>query len=387
VERVEWPVATDVAPGLRGVIAAATRVMWLDPSSGRLAYRGEPIESLALEPDFERTAFLLIRGRPAAEDPAGWDAFRDSLRAGSRIPDDVIALVRDMDPATHPTRLLRAGVSALGCHELSAEDDLAGDRHWREFRILGQVAELVCEIIRFRRGLEPRGGCRGRESLAERLLASLGEASPDAEDVRLLDLLWVLYAANGLAAPAFTSLIVASCLADPYYNVVAGLSALRGPREGGAAESVVRSIVALDDAAAAEDWVRRTVAAGRRIPGFGHPEYRMPDPRVVLLRKAAATAARRTDRLRLYEVARAVEDAATRELAPRGVHVNVNLYGALLFHLLGADAELVPCLIAAARTAAFVALVRESLDSIRLYRPRGRYVGPPERSVPSRRTA
>ena len=33
----------------------------------------------------------------------------------------------------------------------------------------------------------------------------------------------------------------------------------------------------------------------------------------------------------------AVEDAAARALAPRGVHVNVNYWGAVLFHLLGAD--------------------------------------------------
>ncbi len=44
-------------------------------------------------------------------------------------------------------------MSALGCHELSVGDDLAGDRHWREMRIVGQVAGLVEEIIRHRRGL------------------------------------------------------------------------------------------------------------------------------------------------------------------------------------------------------------------------------------------
>jgi citrate synthase len=37
----------------------------------------------------------------------------------------------------------------------------------------------------------------------------------------------VLYAAHGMDAPTFTSMVVASCLADPYYSVVAGLSAMR----------------------------------------------------------------------------------------------------------------------------------------------------------------
>ena len=80
--------------------------------------------------------------------------------------------------------------------------------------------------------------------------------------------------------------------------------------------------------------------------------------------------------------ARAVEEAATRRLTPKNIHINVNFYGSLLFHLLGADPPLVPCLIAVARMAGLVALVRESLDSIRLYRPRSHYIGVPERSMP-----
>jgi citrate synthase len=102
----------------------------------------------------------------------------------------------------------------------------------------------------------------------------------------------------------------------------------------------------------------------------------------MVLRKAAATHASRSARPD-SEIGR-VEEEATRRLAPRGVFVNVNLYGAVLFHLLGAEPPEVPCLIAAARVAGIVALVEESLDTVRLYRPLSRYVGPPPRPVPAR---
>jgi citrate synthase len=105
----------------------------------------------------------------------------------------------------------------------------------------------------------------------------------------------------------------------------------------------------------------------------------MPDPRVVVLRKEAAEMARANGRPELFEIARTVEAAATGALAPRGVFINVNFYGALLFHLLGADAPLVPCLIAIGRMAGTTALVREALGGIRLYRPLSRYVGAAER--------
>ena len=379
-DRIDWPVTTDVGPGLAGVVAAETRVMWLDPSSGQLAYRGVPIEALASPADFEETAHLLITGRTPREDPAGLAHFRQKVRSSRRLPNDVVDLVRSLDPTTHPTRALRAGVSAVGCHELSVDDDLAGERQWRELRVVGQVAALVGEICRHRRGLAPRpaeDGC----SLAEGVLRDLNDRKPETDEVRALDLLWVLYAAHGLDAPTFCSMVVASCLADPYYNLVAGLSALRGPKSGGAAEAVLDQLLPLQNTDRAESWVARTLADGGVVAGFGHRTYHMPDPRVVILRKEVAAMARQRGRADLFEIARAVEGAATRALAPRGVFININFYGALLFHLLGADAPLVPCLVAAGRMAGTAALVREALGSIRLYRPLSRYVGEDERNL------
>ncbi len=212
-------------------------------------------------------------------------------------------------------------------------------------------------------------------------MACLVGRDPIPHEVRSLDLAWVMYAAHGMDAPTFTSMIVASCLADPYANVVAGLSALRGARYGGAAEQVVVQLEGLGSAADAEAWVSRTVASGDRIAGFGHRTLSMPDPRVAVLRKAFASLARRTGRPQLVGVVRSVEDAATRMLAPKGVHVNLNLYGAPMFRLLGADPAEIPNLVAAARTAGMVAMVGEALDTIRLFRPLSRYVGPGPRRM------
>ena len=380
--KIEWPVTTDVGPGLAGVVAAETRVMWLDPSSGELAYRGVPIDSLANQANFEEVAHLLITGNGPGDDPDGCADFRRQVRSSRTLPPEVVELIRNLDPETHPTRMLRAGVSAVGCHELTVDDDLSGERQWRELRVVGQTAALVSAICHHRAGREPHQsepGC----SLAVGVLAALNDRPPTEEETRALDLLWVLYAAHGLDAPTFTSMIVASCLADPYYNIVAGLSALRGPKTAGAAESVLDQLLPLDDPLQAETWARQTVTDGGFIAGFGHRAYRMPDPRVVVLRKEVASLARIRGRTQLYEIARAVEVAATGALAPSGVFINVNFYGALLYHLLGADPPLVPCLVAIGRMAGTAALVREALDGIRLYRPLTRYVGPAERSLSS----
>lgn len=380
----EWPVTTEVRRGLNGVIASLTQVSWLDPASGTLAYRGIPVEQLAGRVTFEEAARLLITGVAPGTDPEDFRLFTKNLHESRKLPADVLDLLRSMNPDTiHPTRLLRAGVSALGCHELKATDDLAGESHWREMRIVGQVAALVGQIARLRAGREP-APFDGEKSLASCMVAALGEGEPDSLDAATLDLLWVLYADHGLDAPTFTSLIVASCLADPYYNVVAGLSALRGPRLGGAVEEVLAQLLVLKNPEDARDWVHSHLQRGGRIAGFGHRVYRMADPRATILRREMASVARRKGQEQLFHTARAVEEEATRLLAPKGIHVNINFYAALLFHLLGADAPLVPCLYAIGRMAGLVARVREEIERGRLYRPLSHYTGPARRDLPER---
>jgi citrate synthase len=384
-DRLEWPVSTEVDRGLAGVIATTTDVMWLDPASGSLTYRGEPVATLVANRSFEDVAYLLITGLTPEKDRGAYAAFLTQLRSSRILPAEVVSLIRDLRPDTHPTRQLRAGISALGCHELSVDDDLTGERHWRELRILGQVAAVVGEVASHRADrATPEAG--HDISLAALILTCLNGCEPEPADVALLDRLWVLYAAHGLDAPTFTSMVVASCQADPYFNVVAGLSALRGPRQGGASETVMEQLTAVGDPADAERTVNRLLEAGRPIAGFGHRMYRMPDPRVVILRRELAALARRRRRTEVFETARAIEIAATAALAPRQVYVNINFYAAPIFALLGAEAALAPCLFAVGRTAGLVALVREAMDTIRLVRPLSRYVGPGERRIRAARS-
>jgi len=372
-------VTCQVGSGLDGVIAAATRVSCVDGERGTLEYRGVPIARLAGRASFEEATCLLIRGVQPGADPGGWQSLCGDLRAGRELPDGVAAIVRSLPPGTHPTRLLRAGVSAVGCFELGPGEDLSGKRHWDALRVVGQVAALAGVIARCRRGLAPLD-IGPDSSFATGLVACLADGEPDPLAVEALDLCLVLYADNGMDAPTFTSMVVGSTRADPFYNVVAGLSALRGPRVGGAGEEILRELLPLRDADQARAWVESRLAAGRRIPGFGHRVFRVPDPRVPIMREHAGRLAARLGDSRLFDVTRAVDEEAEERLGPRRIHANVNLYSAVVFHLLGAAPELVPCLVAVGRMAGLVARVREYLADNRLFRPLSRYIGPPERA-------
>jgi len=379
-EDFSWPVETEVGPGLQGVIASPTEISWLDPTSGSLNYRGFPIEHLAGLLDFESVAHLLITGKTPANDLKAYEEFKNKIRGSLEIPNEVLELVYAQGKETHPTRLLRAGISALGCHEMGIVDDMSGKDHWREMRIVGQVAGLVGEIARFRRD-QNRIEMHKNLDLAESMLWSLLDRKPEKREIKALNLLWVLYADHGMDAPTFTSMIVASCLADPYYNIVAGLSALRGKKLGGASEDVYELLSSFSNENQARNEIRHRVESGKKIPGFGHRTYNIPDPRVVILRKEYAAISRKMGVSDRFNIARAVEDEATRLLSSKGIFININFYAALLFNILGAEKEMLPCMIAVGRMAGLVARVNEAMVQNRLYRPLSFYTGPEVREV------
>ncbi|MBD3166955.1 hypothetical protein GF324_10175 [bacterium] len=374
-----WPVTTETGPGMEGVIACETRVAWVDPAGGGIYYRGVPAVDLARTQTYEQVAFLLIEGKQADEHPDEFAGFRDRLREARRIPAPVVDVVRNLPRDTHPTRLLRAGVSALGCFMMSSDEDRYGTRHWQDLEIVGQLTRLVGEVARHRRGL-PAGDPACDCSLAAGLLEAINDREPTPEETARLDMAWVFYADHGLDAPAFTGMVVGSALADPYYNIVAGLSALRGAKQGGTGEYVLHELLKLRDPHVARAWARGMLAQGWRIPGFGHRLYRQPDPRVEEIKQQVRALADQKGQKMLVDVAEAVEDEVTSRLAQKGVHANINLYSAVLFHLLGSEPEMVPCLYAVGRVAGMVARVREYLAHNRLFRPLEIYAGPEERS-------
>ncbi|MBZ0263901.1 hypothetical protein K8I28_04460 [bacterium] len=374
-----YPVSTPVGPGLSGVIASASKVGRVDSNNGTIWYRGIKLSELVKQYSFEDVAYLLITGRTPSESEQYLD-FRNSLYASRNIPEGVIRIVENLDPRIHPTRMLRTGVSAMGCFELSRTDDLAGTKNWKEYRFIGQLAGIT-ELVSCHRMGRKYETSHSNSSIAEGLLTKIQERVPLDEDITLLNLLLVLYADHGLDAPTFTSMIVGSCHADPYYNIVAALSALRGPLLGQAGEIVVEQVCALKSAKEARNWVSSTVKSGERIAGFGHRMYDFPDPRAEILREEFGKCCDRHNKQVLYEIAQTVEREAELLLNPKGIYINVNFYGALIFHILGAEADLIPCLFMIGRMAGLVARVKEYVNGGRLFRPLSTYTGVPPRKI------
>jgi citrate synthase len=132
----------------------------------------------------------------------------------------------------------------------------------------------------------------------------------------------------------------------------------------------------------AEQWVKDTLAAGKRIMGFGHRIYRAEDPRSRLLKRTAKELG--STQVELAEELEQVALAALQERHPeRVLATNVEYYSAIVLDVAEIPPRLAPAMFACSRVAGWSAHILEQKRTGRLFRPSARYVGPATRSLQS----
>ncbi len=355
------------AGGLDGVIAADTRLSDVDGELGRLILAGHDVEKLAGAVPFEDACALFWQGR--LPDAAGREQIRAALGRGRAHAWERMARLGDALDANDGMDALRAAVA----HLPPPEDSPAGDAE-----LTGAVALYATAWARKHGGAQPIAPDPSLSHAAD-YLRMLG-LEPDADRVAALDTYLVTVIDHGMNASTFTARVIASTASDATSAVVGAIGALKGPLHGGAPGPVLDMLdgVGAPDHAAA--WLEGELQAGRRIMGMGHRIYRVRDPRAAVLERAVEKLERAgaaSDRLAL---ARAVERAAEGVLRARHpdrpLHANVEFYTAVLLDAVGLPRTLFTPTFAAARTAGWLAHIREQRATGRIIRPGSRYVGP-----------
>ena len=162
----------------------------------------------------------------------------------------------------------------------------------------------------------------------------------------------------------------------------AAVGALSGPLHGGAPAYVKPMLEEVTQSGDAERWVRDTLAAGKRIMGFGHRIYRAEDPRSRLLKRTAKELG--STQVELAEELEQVALAALQERHPeRVLATNVEYYSAIVLDVAEIPPRLAPAMFACSRVAGWSAHILEQKRTGRLFRPSARYVGPATRSLQS----
>jgi citrate synthase len=140
----------------------------------------------------------------------------------------------------------------------------------------------------------------------------------------------------------------------------------------------MRSLEEIGRPERAAEWLQETLAAKRKVMGFGHAVYRTEDPRARHLREMSRRIGEEARQRKWYDITAALEEAVRG--GPKPLNPNVDLYSASLYRGLGIPTDLFTPVFAVSRMAGWTAHVLEQLGNNRLIRPDSEYVGP--RDVP-----
>ena len=157
------------------------------------------------------------------------------------------------------------------------------------------------------------------------------------------------------------------------------MGTLAGPLHGGANEDVLAMLEDIGSPDQAAVYLEDAIAQKRKVMGFGHREYKVKDPRAVILQSLAEEMFDRFGHDELYDVARALETAAESRLGPKGIYPNVDFYSGLVYRKLGIPRDLFTPVFAISRVAGWLAHWREQLGANRIFRPSQIYTGQAQR--------
>src|SRR5277367_4249677 len=104
--------------GLEGIVAAESKICYIDGDAGILSYQGYNIHTLAENATFEEVIYLLWNGRLPKQ--AELDELKASLVANREIPAEVTAFLKGAGKAV-PMDVLRTAVSMLSLYDPEAK--------------------------------------------------------------------------------------------------------------------------------------------------------------------------------------------------------------------------------------------------------------------------
>jgi citrate synthase len=358
------------------VPATQSSICDIDGQRGVLTYRGFRVDELAAESTFLETAYLLIWGElPTAEQLR---EFEQEVQMHRRVSFRIRDMMKCFPSGGHPMDALQSSAASLGLFYSRRALDNPEYIVSAVVRLIAKIPTMVAAFQLIRKGQDP---IQPRDDLAyaSNFLYMLTEREPDPLAARIFDACLILHAEHSLNASTFSARVTASTLTDPYAVVASAVGTLAGPLHGGANEDVLEMLESIGSEDQVEPWLDRAIAEKHKIMGFGHREYKVKDPRAVILQKLAEQLFDAFGHDPMYDLARKLEAVAAERLGPKGIYPNVDFYSGLVYRKLGIPEDLFTPIFAIARTAGWLAHWKEQLGANRIYRPSQIYTGPASR--------
>src|ERR1700732_5624636 len=136
--------------GLEGVVATTSSICYIDGDEGVLAYRGYDIHDLADHSNFEEVCYLLWFGRlPKADE---LKSLKQRMADERKLDASIINLLRLAPTHALPMDVLRTNVSALSFYDPEYDRNDHDANVNKEIRLTSQIAMIVANYDRIRKG-------------------------------------------------------------------------------------------------------------------------------------------------------------------------------------------------------------------------------------------
>ncbi len=381
-------VALDI--GFVNTASCTSAITYIDGDAGILRYRGYPIDQLAKGATFNEVSYLLIYGElPTADQLAEFD---QRLRRHTLLHEDLKQFFNGFPRDAHPMPVLSSAVSALSTFYQDSLDPFDNEHvEISTVRLLAKLPTIAAYAYKKSVGqpfLYPDNSLGLTENFLRMTFgfpAEPYEADPDL--VKALDMLFVLHADHEQNCSTSTVRLVGSSHANLFASVSAGINALFGPLHGGANQSVLEMLEAIQrDGGDIPSFVERVKnkEPGVKLMGFGHRVYKNYDPRAAIVKEAADTVLNKLGgNNELLDLARQLEEIALSDdyFIERKLYPNVDFYTGLIYRAMGFPTRMFTVLFALGRLPGWIAQWREMIadPSTKIGRPRQVYTGEPER--------
>ncbi|MEN9599130.1 MAG: hypothetical protein RL596_1441 [Bacteroidota bacterium] len=289
-----------VYQGMRGITGLVTETSLLDAQEG-IRFRGYSIPDLQKklpkapggdEPLPEGLFHLMLVGELPNEEEV--NHITNVWQRRSHVPNHVFATIDALPLNTHPMTMFVVGVMALQTESNFAKEYAKGINkkdYWNP--VYDDAMDLIARLPRIAAYIYRRKYKNNEHIQPNGLLDWAGNFAhmmgyEDESFKELMRLYMTIHADHeGGNVSAHTTHLVGSALSDPFLSYAAGMNGLAGPLHGLANQEVIKWIFEMQEQLGTDDptseqiadYVQKTIASGKVVPGYGHAVLRKTDPR------------------------------------------------------------------------------------------------------------
>jgi citrate synthase len=244
------------------------------------------------EPLPEGLFYLMLIGDLPSESDV--DHITAVLQRRSHVPNHVFATIDALPLTTHPMTMFVTGIMALQTESNFARSYAKGINkkdYWDctfddSMDLIARLPRIAAYIYRRKyknnQHIQPDGLLDWAGNLAHMM------GYDDESFHELMRLYMTIHADHeGGNVSAHATHLVGSALGDAYQSFAAGMNGLAGPLHGLANQEVIKWIFEMREELGSEspskeqieDYVQKTLKAGKVVPGYGHAVLRKTDPR------------------------------------------------------------------------------------------------------------